>query len=137
MIKEKVIKEKDSQFKNKPSIQGVTGDRKRERLLKLSLPALVKGQNALGRSFEEKTEIKAISAEQAHLFLRNPVQVGSQLLLIINVPATVMLLHPIRMELSGQVSKVEMKKIGRRNFQQLVLKLQPHYKIRTQVASNN
>jgi len=34
--------EKDLAIKNKPSIQGVTGDRKRERLLELSLPALVK-----------------------------------------------------------------------------------------------
>jgi hypothetical protein len=129
--------EKDLAIKNKPSIQGVTGDRKRERLLELSLPALVKGQNAFGRSFEENAEIKAISAEQAQLLLRNPVQVGSQLRLVINVPATVMLVHPIRMELCGQVSKVEMKKIGRRNFQQLVLKLQSRYEIRPQTANDN
>ncbi len=129
--------EKESQFINKPSIQGATGDRKRERIFELSLPALVKGKNAFGKFFEEKTEIRSISAQEVHLFLRNPVQIGNQLKIIINVPPTVMLVHPIRMELYGQVSQVEMKKLGRNKFQQIIMDLDSRYQIRPEASSHN
>ncbi|MGB9893027.1 MAG: hypothetical protein ACPLRA_01340 [Candidatus Saccharicenans sp.] len=103
---------------NISSIQGVTGERKGERLLDLSLPALVSGENASGRRFKEKTELTAISSEQATFSLKNPVKIGSQLQLILNVPATPLLIHPLRLEISGQVSLVEIN--GSRKFNQLV-----------------
>ncbi|MGB9836223.1 MAG: hypothetical protein ACPLRX_05740 [Candidatus Saccharicenans sp.] len=129
--------EKIVRFNHNPSIQGVTGDRKRERLLELSLPALVKGTNAYGKKFEELTEIKSISAEQAHLLLKTPVQVGSQVNLTVDIPTTVMLGKPIRLELSGQVAKVEMKKAGRKTFQQVVLELKPEYRIEPKETGQN
>lgn len=121
--------DKESQITNKPSIQGVTGDRKRERIFELSLPALVKGKNAFGKSFEEKAEIKSISAQEAHLFLRTPVQIGNELKLTLNIPATFMLVHPIKMELFGQVSRVEMRKLGRNKLQLVIIDLESRYHI--------
>jgi len=103
---------------NRSSIQGVTEERKGERLLDLSLPALVIGENALGRKFREKTELAAISSEQATFRLKNLVKIGALLKVILEIPATPLLIHPLRLEISGQVSLVENN--GNRKSRQLV-----------------
>lgn len=103
---------------NKSSIQGVTGERRGERLLELSLPALVLGENASGRKFRESTELLAISSETARFRLRTPVRIGTVLKLSLDIPATPLLIHPLHLEISGQVSKVEFN--GQKSFQQLV-----------------
>ncbi|HAR36001.1 MAG TPA: hypothetical protein DCR87_03690 [Acidobacteria bacterium] len=103
---------------NKPSIQGVTEERKGERLLELSLPALVMGENASGRQFKETTELLAISSERARFQLKTPVRIGTVLKLSLNIPATTLLVHPLHLEISGQVSQIEFN--GQKNFLQLV-----------------
>jgi len=103
---------------NKTSIQGVTEERKGERLLELSLPALVMGENASGRQFKETTELLAISSERARFQLKTPVRIGTVLKLSLNIPATTLLVHPLHLEISGQVSQIEFN--GQKNFLQLV-----------------
>jgi len=127
--------EKQLQFKNNPSIQGVTGDRKGEHLLQLSLPALVKGQDARGKTFEEYSEIEGISAEQVVFSLKTPVQIGSRLQIVLTIPATVMLVHALKLELRGKVSRAEMKQLGRKKLYHLVV--EPDQKFQLQPISSN
>lgn len=103
---------------NKSSIQGVTGDRKRERLLELSLPTLVVGENASGKKFKENTQLMTISSEQASFRLKTPVKIGTALKLTLNVPATPFLIHPLKLEISGKISRVEIN--SDKKFLQLV-----------------
>lgn len=103
---------------NKSSIQGVTGERRGERLLELSLPALVLGVNASGRKFRETTELLSISSEVARFRLKNPVKIGTVLKLSLDIPATPLLIHPLHLEISGQVARVEFN--GEKIYQQLV-----------------
>lgn len=103
---------------NKSSIQGVTGERRGERLLELSLPALVLGENASGRKFRETTELLSISAEVARFRLKNPVKIGTVLKLSLEIPATPLLIHPLHLEISGQVTRVEFNM--EKTYQQLV-----------------
>lgn len=113
-----VMKTGINQNYNKSSIQGVTGDRRRERLLALSLPALVIGENALGKKIQEKTELVSISSEQASFLLKAPVKIGTPLKLCLNVPATPLLIHPLKVQLSGKVNRVKIN--GHKKFFQLV-----------------
>ncbi|MCX8160062.1 MAG: hypothetical protein N3G18_03910 [Candidatus Saccharicenans sp.] len=103
---------------NKSSIQGVTEERRGERLLELSLPALVLGENATGRKFKETTELLSISSEMARFRLKNPVKIGTVLRLSLEIPATALLVHPLHLEISGQVARVEFN--GQEDFPQLV-----------------
>ncbi len=119
---------------NKTSIQGVTGERKGERLLDLSLPALVSGESASRKKFREATEIISISAEKALFRLKTPVQIGTSLRLSLKVPATTFLLHPLQIELSGQVSRIESN--GQKNCLQLItLELDKKFQINPLVSS--
>lgn len=103
---------------NKSSIQGATGERRGERLLELSLPALVLGQNASGRKFRETTELLSISSEVARFRLKNPVKIGTVLKLSLEIPATTLLIHPLHLEISGQVARLEFDM--EKPYQQLV-----------------
>ncbi|MDI6697909.1 MAG: hypothetical protein QME85_03095 [Candidatus Saccharicenans sp.] len=103
---------------NKSSIQGVTGERRGERQLELSLPALVLGENAGGRKFKETTELLSISSEIARFGLKNQVKIGTVLKLSLEIPATAMLIHPLHLEISGQVVRVEFN--GQNTSRQLV-----------------
>ncbi|MGB9765077.1 MAG: hypothetical protein ACPLZD_06980 [Candidatus Saccharicenans sp.] len=116
VMKGQLEQNKDKNYK--PSIQGVTGDRKGERLLALSLPALVSGTNATGRKFKETTEIISISSKLACFRLKTPVSIGNSVKLILNIPATTFLLHPLRLEVSGIISRIEIN--GDKKFSQVV-----------------
>lgn len=72
---------------NKPIIQDIAKLLKRDHGFKLPLPTLVKGINALGKSFEEKTELSYISHKGGSFWLKNPILFGSNLKLNIDLPA--------------------------------------------------
>jgi hypothetical protein len=110
------------------SIQGVTGDRKGERLLELSLPALVIGQKATGKSFQENTELVSISSEQARFLLKSPVKIGTLLKLSLKVPATPFLIYPLKLQISGRVSRVEIN--GHKKFiQRVTIRLERKFEL--------
>jgi hypothetical protein len=85
-----------------PSFRGAPAGR-RERAFELSLPALVSGQDASGRRFEERTDISSISAQEVSFRLKTRILVGSKVVLNLDVPRTLILEKPLRLLLSGSV----------------------------------
>ncbi|MFA4925546.1 MAG: hypothetical protein WC524_02710 [Candidatus Aminicenantales bacterium] len=121
-------------YQDKSSIQDATGDRQGERLLELSLPALVLGKKISGRSFSEKTELIAINSKLVTFFLKTPVKIGSSLKLAINIPATALLIYPLKLELKGQVARLELEE--KKNRVQLVtVELDHKFELRPQSYS--
>lgn len=88
---------------NIESVQGASRAGKRERAFDLSLPASVTGLDAVGRRFEERTEICSISAQEASFRLQTRLLIGSKILLHLDVPRTLILEKPLRLMLSGTV----------------------------------
>ncbi len=84
----------------------LTQPEKRERSFDLALPGLVRGQDAAGRVFEERTEILAISAQEAVFPLGAPVEAGARVALALDIPRTLILEKPLRLLVSGAVSSV-------------------------------
>jgi len=92
-----------------PSIQGVARAGKRERSFELSLPALVKGLDATGRKFEEKTSVCGISAQEVSLRIKARLMIDSRVTLFLDIPRTLILEAPLRMVLSGAVVYVRLE----------------------------
>jgi hypothetical protein len=78
-------------------------DKSKEKTFEISLPALVKGKNADGRIFEEKTEIARISSEEAIFRLNQKVLVDTPLNLTLSIPRTLILGNDLNLSLSGTV----------------------------------
>jgi len=92
-----------------PSPQGAARAGKRERLFELSLPALVKGLDATGRKFEERTLVCGISAQEVSLRLRPRLMIDSRVTLFLDIPRTLILESPLRLVLSGAVVYVRLE----------------------------
>jgi hypothetical protein len=86
-----------------PSTQGAAKAGKRERSFELSLPALVKGLDAAGRKFEERTAVCGISAQEVSFRLKARLMIDSRVTLFLDIPRTLILESPLRMVLSGAV----------------------------------
>jgi hypothetical protein len=86
-----------------PSTQGAARAGKRERSFELSLPALVKGLDAAGRKFEERTSVCGISAQEVSFRLKARLMIDSRVTLFLDIPRTLILESPLRMVLSGAV----------------------------------
>jgi hypothetical protein len=91
------------------SSQGVPKAAKRERSFELSLPALVKGLDATGRKFEERTSVSGISAQEVSLRLKARLMIDSRVTLFLDIPRTLILESPLRMVLSGAVVYVRLE----------------------------
>ncbi len=112
-----------------PSFRGATAGR-RERAFDLSLPALVSGQDASGRRFEERTDISSISAQEVSFRLKTRILVGSKLVLNLDVPRTLILEKPLRLLLSGSVVSASAED-GRGRRQNVSALLDRTYKLLT------
>ncbi len=88
---------------SKPSTHGAAKAGKRERAFELSLPALVTGVDALDNKFREKTQVLSISSEEATVWLRSRVMLGSKLDLALDIPKTLILENHFKLRLSGTV----------------------------------
>lgn len=88
---------------SKPSPHGAARAGKRERAFELSLPALVTGVDALDNKFREKTQVLSISSEEATVWLRSRVTLGSKLDLALDIPKTLILENHLKLRLSGTV----------------------------------
>jgi hypothetical protein len=86
-----------------PSTQGAARAGKRERTFELSLPALVKGLDARGKRFEERTQICAISAQELSFRLNARLLIGSKTIVSLDIPRTLILESPLRLLVSGLV----------------------------------
>jgi len=115
---------------NIESIQGVSRAGKRERAFDLSLPAKVTGLDAVGKKFEEQTEICSISAQEASFRLQTRLLIGSKVLLNLDVPRTIILEKPLRLLLSGTVVFVKSEDT-RGKKQYLAARLDRGYKLQS------
>ena len=88
---------------SKPSTHGAARAGKRERAFELSLPALVTGVDALENKFREKTQVLSISSEEATLWLKSRVILGSKIDLALDIPKTLILENHFKLRLSGTV----------------------------------
>jgi hypothetical protein len=91
------------------SVQGLPKAAKRERSFELSLPALVKGLDATGRKFEERTSVCGISAQEVSVRLKARLMIDSRVTLFLDIPRTLILESPLRMVLSGAVVYVRLE----------------------------
>ena len=86
-----------------PSTQGEARAGKRERSFELSLPAVVKGLDARGKRFEERTMACAISAQELSFRLNTRLMIGGKMTVAIDVPRTLILESPLRLLITGLV----------------------------------
>jgi len=86
-----------------PSTQGEARAGKRERSFELSLPALVKGLDARGKRFEERTTACAISAQELSFRLNARLLIGAKMMVALDVPRTLILESPLRLLVTGLV----------------------------------
>jgi hypothetical protein len=113
------------------SLQGILGAQKRERTFEISLPAQVRGRDAAEREFQENTEISALSAQEAVLWLRSKVIIGAKIVLRLQVPKTSMLEKPLELDLSGTVHFVRSDSSLRNKSQVVTVRLDPNFLIRS------
>ena len=126
--------EPNRQQENKSFIQDATGDWQGERLVELSLPALVQGNKVSGQSFNEKTELITINSKIVTFFLKAPVGIGCPLKVAINIPATPLLIYPLKLDLKGQVARVELSREKKRG-QLVTVELDHNFQLQPQTDS--
>jgi len=102
---------------------------KRERSFELSLPALVRGQDENGNPFEEATRILSISSQNAQLWLKSKVLIGTPLQVSLDIPKTILLENRLSLNISGTVVLVQANSNKRHN-QLVSLQLDRTFKIR-------
>lgn len=71
------------------------------------LPTQVEGMNAKGRDFSEETILTFISHEGSSFCLKNPIQVGSRLKMIVDLPEGLADNVPLKLVIRGRVAKIE------------------------------
>jgi len=113
---------------NKPSIQGAAKAVKRERAFELSLPALVKGLDALDNEFQERTELSSISSQEVSFGLNSKVMIGSKVNLFLDIPKTLILERSLNLFISGRVIYVKAD-TSKGKKQLIAIRLEKNYKI--------
>ncbi len=111
-----------------PPTQGTAGAGKKERTFDLSLPALVKGLDAAGRKFEEKSAVCAISAQEVSFRLKARLIIDSRVTVFLDIPRTLILESPLRMVLSGAVVYVRFEE-GNAKHQYVVVRLDRSFRL--------
>jgi hypothetical protein len=103
----------------------------KEQGFNLSLPTLVEGQEESGKSFREKTVLSYISHHGSSFWLSNPVALGSELKLIIDLPPKLADKKDLKLIIKGKVIFVEALK-GKNSKQRVSLKFSSKYIIDSQ-----
>jgi hypothetical protein len=111
-----------------PPAQGAAAAGKKERTFDLSLPALIKGLDAAGRKFEERSAVCAISAQEVSFRLKARLIIDSRVTLFLDIPRTLILESPLRMVLSGAVVYVRFEE-GNGKQQYIVVRLDRGFRL--------
>ncbi len=101
---------------------------RRERAFELSLPGTVRGTDALGRRFEERTSTCSLSAQEATFRLNAPLLIGAKINLALEVPRTLILEKPMKLQVSGSVVYVR-SEIGNGKVQLAIVRLERGFKL--------
>lgn len=88
----------------------------------------MRGRNALGKEFEEQTEIVALNAGGAFFCLDERILIGAKIWLMADVPQTVLLKVPLKLNLAGSVTMVQAQK-GAPKRQVVSIRLDKHFRI--------
>ncbi len=115
---------------DRPSYQNAFRDTKRERSFELSLPALINGIDAVGKEFQEYTELISLSSQEAIFKLDSKVIIGSKLCMSLDIPKTLFLENQLKLEMSGNVRFVKAEHNDSKK-QLIILRLNKNYKINT------
>jgi len=115
---------------DRPSYQSAFKDTKRERSFELSLPALINGIDAVGKEFQEYTELISLSSQEAIFKLDSKVIIGSKLCMSLDIPKTLFLENQLKLEMSGNVRFVKAEHNDSKK-QLIILRLNKNYKINT------
>jgi hypothetical protein len=94
----------------------------------MSLPAVVRGRNALGREFEEQTEISALNAGSARFSLDERILIGAKIWLMAEIPQTVLLKVALKLNLAGSVTMVQAQKRAPKR-QVVSIRLDKHFRL--------
>ncbi|MBN1940396.1 MAG: PilZ domain-containing protein [Candidatus Aminicenantes bacterium] len=97
------------------------------------LPTQVEGLNAKGRDFSEETVLTFISHEGSSFCLKNPIQVGSRLKMIVDLPERLADNVPLKLVIRGRVAKIEAVS-GGNSAQRVTLKFDSKYIIKPEDA---
>lgn len=100
----------------------------KEQGFNLSLPTIVEGKELSGKQFLEKTILSYISHHGSSFWLTNPVSLGSELKLIIDLPAKLADKKELKLIIKGKVIFVESTK-SRDSKQRVSLKFDSKYVI--------
>lgn len=103
----------------------------KEQGFNLSLPTLVEGQQQSGKTFKEKTVLSYISHHGSSFWLENPVALGSELKLIIDLPPKLADNKDLKLIIKGKVIFVEALK-GKNSKQRVSVKFSNKYIIDAQ-----
>lgn len=114
--------------KKTKQISGDPSPTSRERSFDLSLSAVIRGSNAGGSEFEEKTQLVSISAQEAVFTLKSPLLISSRVQLVLNVPRTLILGQRFYLQISGEVVAMESIQNGRKSHL-ITISLDKPYKI--------
>jgi len=88
----------------------------------------VKGRNALGREFEEQTEILALNAGSVRFCLDERILIGAKVWLTADIPRTVLLKVPLKLNLAGSVTMVHAQNKAPKR-QVVSIRLDKHFKL--------
>lgn len=88
----------------------------------------MRGRNALGREFEEQTEISALNAGSARFYLEERILIGAKIWLMADIPPTVLLKIPLKLNLAGSVTMVQAQK-GTPKRQVVSIRLDKHFRL--------
>jgi hypothetical protein len=88
-----------------PGDMGLLGSR--ERGFTFPLPTLITGQNARAQDFSEETVLSYISHQGASFYLKNPVNVGMRLRLVVDLPEKLAVDKALKLVIKGRVARVE------------------------------
>jgi hypothetical protein len=107
---------------------------KRERSFELSLPAVVKGLDARGKRFEERTMACAISAQELSIRLNTRLMIGAKTTVALDVPRTLILENPLRLLLTGLVVYVRSETENGKS-QYVTVRLDRRFRLQPNVAA--
>ncbi len=92
---------------SKSSLFHLDKSERKDQAFNLPLPTVVEGQDAAGRTFQEKTVLFYISHRGASFNLANAIALGSKLKLIIDLPPALAEDKNLKLVIKGKVALVE------------------------------
>jgi len=90
-----------------PYVEDPTAPGGRDQGFTFPLPTQVEGLNARGKEFTEDTVLTYISHEGSTFYIKNPINIGMRLKLIIDLPEKLAQDKSLKMVIKGKVTHVK------------------------------